>query len=68
MSPSDKSLVEEEGVNVDLADQDGIGRVGAVEFVCRDLNCASLCFTVAGIYGTNMSEVVGYKKRDEKMV
>ena len=47
MSPSDKSLVEEEGANVDLADQDGTGQVGAVEFVCRDLNCALLCFTVA---------------------
>ena len=47
MSPSDKSLVEEEGANVDLADQDGTEQVGGVEFVCRDLNCASLCFTVA---------------------
>ena len=48
MSPSDTSLVEEEGADVDGVDQDGAEREGgAVEFDCRDLNCASLCLTVA---------------------
>ena len=66
MSPSDTSLVEEEGANVVRADQDGAGPVGAAESICCDLNCASLCLTVA-FYGTNMSEVVGHRKRDGKM-
>ena len=47
MSPSDTLLVEEEGVDVDRADQDGAGWVGATESVCHNLNCASLCLTVA---------------------
>ena len=38
MSPSDTLLVEEEGVDVDRADQDGAGWVGGAEFVCHDLN------------------------------
>ena len=38
MSPSDTSLVEEVGVDVDQADQDGVGQVEGVEFICRDLN------------------------------
>ena len=43
MSPSDTSLVEEEG-----ADQDGAEREGGVaESDCHDLNCTSLCLTVA---------------------
>ena len=47
MSPSETSLVEEEGTNVDGVDRDGVKREGgAVEFDCRDLNCASLCLTV----------------------
>ena len=48
MSPNDTSLKEEEGVDVDGADQDGVEWEGrAAESVCRDLNCASLCVTVA---------------------
>ena len=47
MSPSDTSLVEEKGANVDRADQDGVGRVGVAESIYRDLNCASLRFTIA---------------------
>ena len=48
MSPSDTSLEEEEGANVDGADRDGAKREGeAAEFNCRDLNCASLHLTVA---------------------
>ena len=47
MSPNDTSLVEKVGADVDRADQDGVGRVEGAEFVCHDLNYASLCFTVA---------------------
>ena len=48
MSPSDTSLEEEEGADVDGADRDGVEREGgAVESDCRDLNCASLCLTIA---------------------
>jgi len=43
MSPSDTSLVEEEGANEDRVDQDG----GAANPDCLDLNYASLCLTVA---------------------
>ena len=39
MSPSDTSLIKEEGADVDGADQDGAEREGgAAEFDCRDLN------------------------------
>ena len=47
MSPSDTSLEEEEGADVSRAERDGVGREGGVESYCRDLNCASLHFTVA---------------------
>ena len=47
MSPSDTSLEEEEGADVDGADRDEAKRVGAAESVCRDLNYASLRLTVA---------------------
>ena len=47
MSPSDTSLMEDEGADVNRADRDGAGRVGAAEFIYRDLNCASLRFIVA---------------------
>ena len=48
VSPSDTSLEEEEGVDVDGADRDGAEREGgAMESICRDLNCASLRLTVA---------------------
>ena len=47
MSPSDTSLVEEEGADVDGADRDGAEREGgAAESNYRDLNCASLRLTV----------------------
>ena len=47
MSPSDTSLVEEEGADVDGANRDEAEREGgAVEFDCRDLNYASLRFMV----------------------
>ena len=42
MSPSDISLVEDEGVERDGVEQEG----GATESVSRDLNCASLCLTI----------------------
>ena len=47
MSPKVTSLEEEEGVDVGRAKRDGVGREGGVESCCRDLNCASLRFTVA---------------------
>ena len=47
MSPSDTSLVEEVGVDIDQADWEGVGRVEGAEFVYRDLNWASLRLTVA---------------------
>ena len=47
MFPSDTSLVEEEGVDVDEANRDGTEwKRGAVESDYHDLNCASLCLTV----------------------
>ena len=46
MSHKDTSLEEEEGADVDRVEQDGVGREGGVESCCRDLNCASLRFTV----------------------
>ena len=48
MSPSDTSLVEDKGVDMDEADQDGAEREGgAIGPDCLDLNCASLRLTVA---------------------
>ena len=48
MSPRVTSLVENEGADVDGADRDGAEwEGGAAKSVCRDLNCASLCLTVA---------------------
>ena len=47
MSPKDASLEEEEGADVGQAEQDGVEREGGVESCCRDLNCASLRFTIA---------------------
>ena len=48
MSPSDTSLEEEEGADVDGVDRDGVEwEGGAAESVCRDLNCTSLHLIVA---------------------
>ena len=47
MSHKDTSLEEEEGVDVGRVEQDGVSREGGVESCCRDLNYASLHFTVA---------------------
>ena len=47
MSPKDILLEEEEGANVGRSERDGVSREGGVESCCRNLNCASLCFTVA---------------------
>ena len=47
MSPSDTSLVEEEGENMDGVERDGAEREGgAVESICGDLNYASLLLMV----------------------
>ena len=48
MSPSDTSLEEKEGADVDGADQDGVEWEGeGAKSICRDLNCASLRLMVA---------------------
>ena len=48
MSPSDTSLIEEEGADVDGEDRDGAEREGgAVDPDYLDLNWALLCLTVA---------------------
>ena len=48
MSPSDTLLIEEEGVDVDGAERDGAKWEGGVaESNYCDLNCTSLCLTVA---------------------
>ena len=48
MSPSDTTLVEGEGADMDGADRDGAEREeGANESNCCDLNCASRRLTVA---------------------
>ena len=42
------SLVEDEGANVDGVNQDEAEREGgAADLECLDLNCASLCLTIA---------------------
>ena len=46
MSPSDTSLVKEEGADVNQANRDGAGWVGAAKSICCDLNCTLLQFTV----------------------
>ena len=47
ISPSDISLVEEEGADVDGADRNGAKREGGVaDPDYLDLNCTSLCLTV----------------------
>ena len=46
MSPKDTSLEEEEGTDVGRVKRDGVGWEGGVESCYRDLNCASLCFTI----------------------
>ena len=47
MSPKDTSLVEEEGADMGQAKQDGVRQEGGEESCYRDLNCASLHFTIA---------------------
>ena len=55
MSSKVTLLIEEEGADVDGADQDRAEREGrAVEFDYRDLNCASLRLTVA----TSMAHMI----------
>ena len=47
MSPSDTSLIEDEGMDVDRGNRDGVEREGgAANLDCLDLNCASLRLTV----------------------
>ena len=47
LSPKDTLLEEEEREDVGRTERDGVGREGGVESCYRNLNCASLRFTVA---------------------
>ena len=68
MSPSDTSLVEYEGVDVDEAEQDGAElEGGAAESDCHDVNCASLCLTVAASMAHMTKKWVEEGKRTEKL-
>ena len=68
MSPSDTSLKEEEGTDVDGADRDGAEwEGGATESVCRDLNCASLRLTVAVSMAHMIEKWVEEGKRTKKL-
>ena len=58
MSPSDTSLEEEEGADVDGIDRDRTEREGgATESIYCDLNCAST-FNGSGVYGTHDKKMV----------
>ena len=62
MSPSDTSLEEEEGVDMDGAEWEG----GTAKSVCRDLNCALIRLTVAASMA-HMTEKLSGGKRNGKM-
>ena len=47
MSPNDTSFEEEDGANVGRSKRDGVGQKGGVESYYRNLNYASLSFTIA---------------------
>ena len=66
MPPKDTSLKEEEGADVGRAEQDGVGWEGGVESYCRDLNCASLRFTVAASIAHTKVKGLDAGKRMEK--
>ena len=51
MSPSDISLVEDEGVERDGVEREG----GATKSVCCDLNCALLCLTIVASMAHTLS-------------
>ena len=67
MSPSDTSLEEEEGADVDEADRDG---ADMREELLTQIASTKLClamFNGSGVYGTHDREVVGKGKRNRKM-
>ena len=67
MSPSDTSLEEEEGADMDGADRDGAEQEGgAAKSIFRDLNCASLCLTVAASKAHMIEKWVDEGKGTEK--
>ena len=67
MSPSDTLLIEEEGADVDGADQDRVKREGGVaESDYCDLNCASLHLTVAAAMAHMTEKWSGEGKGIEK--
>ena len=62
MSPSDISLVEDEGVERDGVEREG----GATKSVCCDLNCASLCLTIVASMAHMTEKWVEERKGIEK--
>ena len=62
MSPSDISLVEDEGVERDGVEREG----GATESVCRDLNCDSLCLTIVASMAQMIEKWAEERKGIEK--
>ena len=67
MSPSDTSLEEDEGADVDGVDRDGAEREGrATESVCCDLNYTSLRLTVAVFMAHMIEKWVEEGKGTEK--
>ena len=67
MSPSDTSLVEDEGVDVDGIDRDGAEREGgATESICCNLNRASLHLTVVTSMAHMIEKWVEEGKETEK--
>ena len=68
MSPSDTSLEEEEGVDMDGADRDEAEQEGgATKSVCHDLNYASLRLTIAASMAHMTEKLVEEGKGTEKL-
>ena len=68
MSPSDTSLEEEEGVDMDGADRDETEQEGgATKSVCRDLNYASLRLMIAASMAHMIEKLVEEGKGTEKL-
>ena len=66
MFPSDTSLIEEEGADVNGAERDGAEQEGgAAESDCRDLYCASLRLTIAASM-THMIESGRKREKEQK--
>ena len=67
MSFKDTSLKEEEGTDVGRAEQDEVGWEGGGESCCRNLNWASLHFTVAASMAHMKVKRVEQGRKDGKV-